>query len=181
MSRVAPLIDADMTAEQRAIASEIAGSRSGVLGGPFAIWVRVPAIAARVSSLSERLRKNSGFEKRIVELTVLLIVRPWNAEYAWAAHARQALEEGIAPDVVEAIRTNRVPAFTRADEQLIYDIFSELTTARTLGDASYARGIELFGLELMIELITTAGLYTMIGMMLAVFDQPPSVKEPVLA
>jgi 4-carboxymuconolactone decarboxylase len=181
MSRVARLNDAEMTAEQRAIASEIAGSRSGVLGGPFAIWIRVPEIVKRVSSLSERLRKNSGFEKRIVELMVLLIVQPWKAEYAWAAHARQALEEGITPDVIDAIRTNRVPTFTCADEQLIYDIFSELNATRTLGDASYARGIEMFGLDLMIELITTAGLYTMIGMMLAVFDQPPSVKERVLA
>jgi 4-carboxymuconolactone decarboxylase len=112
---------------------------------------------------------------------VLVIVRPWNAEYAWGAHARQALEEGIAPAVVEAIRTNRVPAFERADEQLIYDIFAELNATRALGEATYARGLALFGLDLMIELITTAGLYTMIGMMLAVFDQPPSVKERVLA
>jgi 4-carboxymuconolactone decarboxylase len=181
MSRVARLSDAEMTAEQRALANEIAGSRSGVLGGPFAVWIRVPEIVKRVSSLSERLRKNSGFQKRIVELMVLLIVQPWKADYAWTAHARQALEEGIAPDVVEAIRTGRIPTFARADEQLIYDIFSELNATHALADANYARGIELFGLDLMIELITTAGLYTMIGMMLAVFDQPPSVKERVFA
>jgi 4-carboxymuconolactone decarboxylase len=152
-----------------------------VLGGPFAVWIRVPEIAKRVNSLSDRLRKNSGFEKRLVELMVLMIVRPWNAEYAWAAHARQALEEGIAPAVIEAIRTNAVPVFTRSDEQLIYDIVAELAATRALGDATYARGIDTFGLDLMIELVTTAGLYTTIGMMLAVFDQPPSTTERVLS
>jgi 4-carboxymuconolactone decarboxylase len=181
MSRVTRLSDDEMSAEQKAIAASIAGTRSGVLGGPFAIWIRVPEIAKRIEHLSDRLRKNSGFEKRLVELMVLLIVRPWRAEYAWTAHARQALEAGISADAIEAIRTNRVPAFTRADEQLIYDIFTDLNQTRALGDANYARGLDAFGLDLMIEMVTTAGLYTMIGMMLAVFDVPPSTGTSTLS
>jgi 4-carboxymuconolactone decarboxylase len=181
MSRVTRLSDDEMSAEQKAIAAAIAGTRSGVLGGPFAIWIRVPEIAKRVDHLSDRLRKNSGFEKRLVELMVLLIVRPWRAEYAWTAHARQALAAGISADAIEAIRANAVPAFTRADEQLIYDIFTDLNQTRALSDANYARGLEAFGLDLMIEMVTTAGLYTMIGMMLAVFDVPPSTGTSTLS
>jgi 4-carboxymuconolactone decarboxylase len=174
MSRVQPLSDDEMSAEQKSIAASIAGTRSGVLGGPFAIWIRVPEIAKRIDHLSDRVRKNSGFEKRLVELMVLLIVRPWRAEYAWTAHARQALAAGISADAIEAIRTNRVPAFTRSDEQLIYDIFTDLNQTRAISDADYARGLEAFDLDLMIEMVTTAGLYTMIAMMLAVFDAPPA-------
>ncbi len=181
MSRVVPLSQSDMDDEQKAVAGAIAGARGGVLGGPFAVWIRVPEIAKRVNHLSDRLRKKSGFEKRLVELMVLLMVRPWKAHYAWSAHARQALEEGISPDVIDAIRTNAVPTFARADEQLIYDIFSELNRTHALSDATYARGLEAFGLDLMIEMITTAGLYTMIAMMLAVFDEPPAGGERVLA
>jgi len=181
MSRVTQLNDDEMSAEQKAIAASIAGTRSGVLGGPFAIWIRVPEIAKRIDHLSDRLRKNSGFEKRLVELMVLLIVRPWRAEYEWTAHARQALAAGISAEAIEAIRTNAVASFTRSDEQLIYDIFTDLNQTRALSDANYARGLDAFGLDLMIEMVTTAGLYTMIGMMLAVFDVPPSTGTSTLA
>ena len=181
MSRVAPLAESAMDDEQKTVAGAIAGARGGVLGGPFAVWIRVPEIAKRVNHLSDRLRKQSGFEKRLVELMVLMIVRPYRAHYAWSAHARQALGEGLEPEVVEAIKTGDVPHFTRADEQLIYDIFSELNATRALSDATYARGLDMFGLELMIEMITTAGLYTMIAMMLAVFDVPPASGEALPA
>src|ERR1700733_13617297 len=110
MSRVTRLSDDEMSAEQKAIAAAIAGTRSGVLGGPFAIWIRVPEIAKRIDHLSNRLRKNSSFDKRLVELMVLLTVQPWRAEYAWNAHARQALDAGLTAEAVEAIRTGSTPS-----------------------------------------------------------------------
>ena len=171
-TRVAPLRDDEMSAEQRAVAKEIAGARGGVLGGPFAIWIREPDVATRINHLSARLRKGSGFEKRLVELIVLVITRQWKAQYAWSAHARQALEEGIAPEVIDAIRAGTDPPIVRADERLIYDIVTELTQTRALGDETYARGLAALGESLMIELVTTGGLYTMIAMTLAVFDVP---------
>jgi 4-carboxymuconolactone decarboxylase len=170
MKRVERLPEDALSDDQRALAATIAGARSGVLGGPFAIWIRVPEIAQRVNHLSERLRKKSGFEKRLVELMVLMIVGPWKADYAWDAHARQALELGIPAETIAAIRAGTPPTFAREDEQLVYDIFAELNATRALGAALYARGLETFGLELMIEMVTTAGFYTMIAMLLAVFD-----------
>jgi 4-carboxymuconolactone decarboxylase len=180
MSRVAPLRDDEMSPEQRTIAADIAGARAGVLGGPFAIWLRVPEVAKRINAVSDRLRKNSSFEKRIVELIVLIVTRDWKAQYAWTAHAKQALEEGISPDVVEALRTHGTPAFARDDEQLIYDLFSELSGKRAMSAALYERGVTAFGIEGMIELVTTAGLYTMISMMLVSFDVPAANGERTL-
>jgi len=171
-TRVAPLTADAMDDAQRAVAAEIAGARGGVLGGPFAIWIRDAELARRINHLSARLRKGSGFEKRLVELLVLVVTRQWKAQYAWRAHARQALDEGIAPEVVAAIRGGVDPPFTRDDERLIYDLVTELTQTRALSDASYARGVAALGEALMIELVTTTGLYTMIAMTLAVFDVP---------
>lgn len=178
--RAAPLRDDEMDADQKALAAEIGGSRGGVVGGPFAIWLRTPEIGKRISFVSERLRKNSAFEKRLVELLVLIVTRDWKAQYAWTAHARQALEEGITPEVVEALRTKSDPPFTRDDERLIYEIFSTLSGSRTMDEATYAKGVEAFGLNGMIELVTTAGLYTMISMMLVTFDVPATNGERTL-
>jgi 4-carboxymuconolactone decarboxylase len=179
--RVSNLTDAEMNDEQRALAADIAGSRGGVIGGPFALWLRTPEIGKRISHISDRLRKNSAFEKRQVELIVLIVTRDWKAQYAWTAHVRQALEEGITPDVVEALRTKQTPVFTRPDEQLLYDIFGDLSGKRALADATYKRGIDAFGLNGMIELVTTAGLYTMISMMLVAFDVPAANGEQTLS
>ena len=178
--RVAPLRDDEMNADQRALATEIGASRGGVVGGPFAIWLRTPEIGKRISLVSARLRMTSAFEKRLVELLVLIITRDWKAQYAWTAHARQALEEGITPAVVEALRTKADPPFTRDDERLIYEIFSQLSGMRTLDESTYARGVAAFGLNGMIELVTTAGLYTMISMMLVTFDVPATNGERTL-
>jgi 4-carboxymuconolactone decarboxylase len=178
--RVPPLRDDEMDAEQRAIAAGIAGSRRGVIGGPFAIWLRLPEIVTRISALSDRLRRNSAFEKRLVELIVLLNTRYWKAQYAWTTHAEQALVDGISAGVIEAIRTGAPPPFARDDERLIYDIFTEINEAKTLSDATYTRGLAFFGLDKMIEMVTTAGLYTMISMMLVAFDVPATNGERTL-
>lgn len=179
--RVPPLRDDEMDAEQLAIAAEIGGSRRGVIGGPFAIWLRTPEIALRVNALSDRLRKNSAFEKRLVELIVLINTRHWKAQYAWSTHAEQALECGLTAEVIEAIRNGTPPPFVRDDEQIIYDIFTEIIGAKALSDATYARGLAFFGLDKMIEMVTTAGLYTMISLMLVAFDVPAANGERTLA
>ena len=179
--RIVPLRDDEMDSEQRALAAAIGGARGGVVGGPFAIWLRTPEIGERINRVSDRLRKNSAFDKRIVELIVLIVTREWKAQYAWTAHVRQALEAGITPEVVEALRTKQPPAFAQADEQLIYDLFSALSGSHTLDEATYARGVAMFGLNGMIELVTTAGLYTMISMMLVAFDVPATNGEQTLA
>ena len=68
MSRVARLNDAEMTAEQRALASEIAGSRSGVLGGPFAIWIRVPEIVKKLMELGEMRTQTQTLSDDTIEV-----------------------------------------------------------------------------------------------------------------
>jgi 4-carboxymuconolactone decarboxylase len=179
--RVPPLRDDELSDEQRAIAAEIAGSRRGVIGGPFAIWLRLPELVKRISAVSELLRKNSSFEKRLVEIIVLVNTGFWKAEYAWSTHAEQALKEGVPAEVIEAIRVGTPPPFTRDDERLIYDILHELITTKALSDATYARGIEFFGLDNMIELVTTAGLYAMVSMTLIAFDVPATNGKRVLS
>ncbi len=172
MRRVPELHESDRSDRQRKIAHEIAGARAGVLGGPFLIWLNVPDIAEPVNALSDRLRKNSKLEKRLVELLVLVIAHDWNAAYAWTMHAHQAAAAGLDPAIVEAIRTGAEPTFEHDDERTVYDIFTQLTRSKSLAEGLYARGLEIFGLDLMIELVTTAGLYTMISMMLVAFDVP---------
>jgi 4-carboxymuconolactone decarboxylase len=171
--RVPKITEAEMSAEQRRIAEIIGGARGGIVDGPFALWLRVPEIAERAQHFSDRIRSKSTFEKRLFEVMVMAATRPWSATYAFEAHARTAESLGVAPAVVDAIRQRRTPLFDREDERLVYDTVTELMQSRKLSDASYGRALEAFGREGLIELITAAGFYNMIAMMLAAFDVPP--------
>lgn len=172
MSRVPALVPDDMSDDQKRLAAEIAGTRGGRVGGPFGVWLHVPDIAERVVALSDRLRAHSKMDQRLLELMVLVLTRHWQARYAFNAHEKHARRLGIAPAIIEAIDAGRAPEFERDDERLIYDIFSELTDKRVLSGPTYDRAVAMFGLDLVIEMVTTAGLYTMISMVLVAFEVP---------
>ena len=170
MARVPDSPDDALSPEQRRIHEEIAGPRGGVVRGPFALWLRNPAIAERANQFGNTLRVEGKLDKRLFELTILAVARHWSARYEFFAHAKHAIDVGVAPEIVEAIRTRANPAFAREDEKLIYDLITELNQSHTLSQASYERGIGALGLDLMIEFVTVAGFYTMVAMMINAFD-----------
>jgi 4-carboxymuconolactone decarboxylase len=180
MSRVPDLAPAEMTAEQKRIHDEIASKRRGHVRGPFAIWLRTPTIADHANQFGNAIRVAGKLDKRLFELMVLIVARHWSAQYEWFAHEDQALANGVAPAVVEAIRHGRTPDFAQADERLIYELVTELNARKILGPATYDRGVAHFGLELFIELATAIGFYTMVAMMLNAFDAPvPGGSRPL--
>ncbi|MGE5818915.1 MAG: carboxymuconolactone decarboxylase family protein [Deltaproteobacteria bacterium] len=180
MSRLPVLQLQDLTAEQKRIYDEIARVRNGVVRGPFPIWLRNPELADRANQLGNVLRMQGKLEKRLFELMVLIVARHWSAQYEWFSHAKSALNSGLSPEIVDAIQNNRRPESLREDEQLVYEIISELVDTRTLSQPSYDRALATLGLDLLIELITAAGFYTMIAMVLNAFDAPvPSGERPL--
>ena len=179
MARVDDLKPEDLTAEQQAIHDRIAGTRGGVVSGPFAIWLRNPALADTADRFGSTLRRCS-LDKRLFELMVLIVARHWSAQYEWFAHAKHAFAVGLEPMVIEAIRHRRQPAFARDDEQLIYDVVTEMNESKTLSQPTYERAVAALGLDRVIELITAIGFYTMVAIMLNAFDAPvPGGARPL--
>lgn len=71
MSRVPDLPFEDVSPEQQ-LYEEIRGSRGNV-GGPFALWIRLPNIAAPANSMGNALRLAGALDRRPFELIVLVI------------------------------------------------------------------------------------------------------------
>jgi 4-carboxymuconolactone decarboxylase len=139
MGRVPDVPPEQMTSQQKRIYNEIAGPRGGTVRGPFAIWLRQPELADRANQFGNALRLNGKLEKRLFELMVLLVARHWSAQYEWFAHETAALTAGVAREVVEAIRARQRPVFAKADEELVYDIVSEINEKQTLGQPEIGR------------------------------------------
>ena len=176
MRRVNPLKVEELTSEQKVVYAELDRTR-GSVRGPFAIWLKNPGVADSANRLALALREHGKLERRLFELIVLIVVRHWSAEYAWASHAPHAEVAGISPEVIQAIRKQQTPHFSRADEKLIYETVSELLQTKELSPATYEQIVAQFGLDLTIEIVTVAGFYGMVGAVLKGFDVPTSSGE----
>ena len=148
--------------------------------GPFPMWLRNPILAEHANQFGIALRDHSTIGRRIFELAVIIVCRAGSVQYAWSSHAPQAELQGIAPEIVEAIRLNRTPNFEKADERAAYEVATEIMATQALSRPSYDKAIAQFGEQGTVELISTIGYYAMVGIFLKSFDVPtPDGSTPL--
>lgn len=179
MGRLPELDENTLAAEQRKVYDDIKRVRGGVRG-PFAVWLRNAELAEGALKLQDMFAARVKLERRLVQLMILVAARSANAQYAWHIHEPHALQHGIAPDIVAAIRERRTPNFTKEDERLVYDITQELNTTHTLSPGTFKRGMEMFEEQRMVELVSGIGFYSMVAMTLNAFDVTvPDGRKPL--
>ena len=175
MPRLQPIDTEKLTAEQRKVYDAIASGPRGAVRGPFLALLHVPELANRIQHVGELLRYDTGFSGKLSELAIIVTARAVRCPYEWYAHARIAAEKGLAADVIEAIRTDKVPNFTDPNEKLVYDFTHELIVNRRVSDAAYDAVTKTFGTKGAVELAGIVGYYSMIAMTLNAHDiEPPA-------
>lgn len=181
MARIDPMAPADMSAEQKRLAEEIAAPRGGKLGGPFAIWLRNPDMVDRANKFGSFLRTGTSLPRRQVELAVLVTARFWTAQYEWHVHEDAALEAGVPADAVAAIKQGRTPPLTDPADRAIYALCTELYEAKVLSDAAYEAALAALGETGVVEIVAVAGFYSMVALTLNAFqvDIPGGAPPPL--
>lgn len=179
MTRLPELDENTLSAEQRKVYDDIKRVRGGVRG-PFAVWLRNAELGEGMLKLQDMFAARVKLERRLVQLMILVAARFANAQYAWYIHEPHALQHGVAPDIVDAIRERRTPHFAKEDERLVYDITLELNTTHRLSEATFKRGMKMFDERRMVELVSAVGFYAMVAMTLNAFDvQLPTGVKPL--
>ena len=102
---------------QQRLYREISGPRGNV-GGPFALWLRLPPVADAANAFGNALRLDGKLERRIFELVVLIVARHWGAQYEWFVHEPAAIKAGLAHEVAAALRDGLEPTYARDDERI---------------------------------------------------------------
>ncbi len=182
MPRIPELSTEEMNPAQKEIYDDImAGPRSS-LRGPFHAWLHSPGLADPAQKLGAFCRFSSSLPKRLSELAIIVVARYWCAQFEWYAHAPMAMEAGISPDVVEAIRTKQTPTLSLEDEILIYAFVTELLEQRTVNQVTYDRAEEILDHHGVVDLVGIIGYYCLVSATLNVFDMPlPDGEENPLS
>ena len=177
-----PLAAKDMTPAQREAAQEVTAGRRGAVYGPFVPLLRSPELTRRLQKVGEYLRYEPQLPPKLREMVILLVAREWTQDFEWHVHAPLAAAEGLARDVIDAIAEGRLPAAPGDGEALVHDFFFELLRARTVSDATYARAVDAFGEQGVVDLVALIGYYTTLAMIMNVARTPlPEGRTAVLS
>jgi len=168
-SRLTPLDDATMSAEQRRVLDAILSGPRGNLDGPFLAWVHSPELADHAQRLGAFCRYHTQLELRLSELAILLTAAWWQSQAEWQIHEPIARSSGLSDEVIEALRTQQLPVFSREDEAAVYHLGEELYRTRRVSTARYAEAVRVFGEAAVVELVGVFGYYALVAMTLNVF------------
>ena len=172
MSRNIPVSADSMTKEQQAVYDKIASGPRGHVRGPFPVLLHSPKMADHVQQLGSYIRFECRLPDRLRELAVLVTSRFWAAEFEWFAHQELALKAGIPEEAIEAIRTGRRPNFSDNKDEAVYVFCKALHEDHVVDDKTYQTVQELLGQEVLTDLIAMSGYYTLLAMILNVYEVP---------
>ena len=164
-NRMPPIPDEEMTEAQKEAVEEFRSAR-GEPRGPWSVILRSPELLNRLRGVSDYLRFNSSLPPRLSEFVILLTAREWTQNYEWAAHHRLAMEGGLSPDIASAVADGRRPEGMADDEAALYDFCTALHRDGRVSDAAYARVLDEFGEQGIVEMVGLSGYYTLIAMVL---------------
>jgi len=170
-----------LTEQQAKVLAEFVAAR-GQPTGPWIVLLRSPEVMTRARGLSDYLRYQSILPGWLREFVILMTARQWSQGYEWNAHYKLALDEGLSADVARAIAEGHRPESMVEEEAILYDFCMELQRNQSVSDATYARALDRFGEQGVVETVSLMGYYTMISMVLNTARTPlPAGAKPALA
>jgi 4-carboxymuconolactone decarboxylase len=180
MTRLTPLTRDDLGEEATALWDTMIDTRGrgglnivgpdGSLLGPFNAFVHAPDLGRRLLSLGGQVRFKTSLERRLSEIAICTTGAYWQSEFEFFAHGPMAIEHGIDPAVIEALRAGETPTFAHDDERIVHAVTMQLLERHRVDDALYADAVEVLGEQGMVELASTVGYYCLVSLTLNLFQ-----------
>jgi len=142
----------------------------GGMKGPFNAWFFSPVFGEAVQRLGEVVRFENSIPPPLREMAILVVAAKWQAHYEWWVHEKIARKEGLDKNVIIDLKAGVPPDFTHPSEAVVYNFAKELIDQRRVSDKHYTEAIELLGEAGVVELVTLLGYYTLISMVINVFE-----------
>jgi len=177
-----PPIPADkLTDTQRKASEAFAEGRGYALRGPFVPLLRSPEVMLRAKAMSDYLRFKSALAPRLNEMVILITAREWTQQYEWQAHHPIALKQGLRREIADAIAEGSRPIGMAEDEEIAYDMATEILRLKRVSDSTYRRAVAKFGEQGVIDLLGVVGYYNFLAIVMNATRtaMPEGVAEPL--
>jgi len=125
-----------------------------------------PEVMNMARAMGDYLRYHSAIGNTFSELVIFITAREWSQDYEWYVHYPIALKAGIAKDIADAIADGRRPTGMSADEEIVYDLTTEILKNKRISDATFQRAERHFGKKGVVDMVGIAGYYTFLAMQL---------------
>ena len=170
--RLPPIPPDKLTDAQKAAVAEFKAHRGADISGPFIPLLRNPEVMNRTRAMGDYLRYKTALGPALNELVILLTARYMSQSYEWSTHQPIAIKSGVSADIALAISEGRRPEEMSADQELTYDLCTELLHNHSVSDKTYSKALARFGDMGVIDMIGVVGYYTYLGMVLNVARTP---------
>jgi 4-carboxymuconolactone decarboxylase len=141
------------------------------LRGPSGIWLHSPDLGERVRAVNQYLRFETALDRRLTELAILVTARELDNQFEWTAHEPAALGEGLSQEIIDVVKYRRPNVGLGPKESVIVDFGREVFRDKKVWPETFARAVELFGHEAVVNLAALMGNYAMTAVMLNAVDQ----------
>ena len=153
-----------------------------ITAGPGAIPRHRPRFAPPRTPLTNYLRYETTFPKRIQELAIITTARALDCPYVWNAHAPAARNAGVSDALIDALRERRPLPSMAADESAVVNYCMEFYKTHRVSQQSFQAALGQFGPQYLSELTVLMGNYAGTAFILNAFEVelPAGATEPRL-
>src|SRR6266850_2537988 len=179
--RMPPIAADKLTDAQKKAAEIFAEGRGYAVRGPFVPLIRSPEVMLRAKQMGDYLRFKSTLGPRLNEMVILITAREWTQQYEWHAHLPFALKAGLRREIADAIAEGHRPAGMAEDEEIAYDMATEILRQKRVSDPTYRRALAKFGEQGVIDLLGVVGYYNFLAIVMNATQTPlpDGVPEPL--
>jgi 4-carboxymuconolactone decarboxylase len=172
-NRLPPVDRGHLDAEGQALYDEVTGDARSLVGlkGPAGIMLHSPRLYALNRKVNQFLRFESGLDVRMRELMILVAAREMDSHFEWRAHEIAAKSEGLEDALIEIVRKRKRVRGIGEKEAALIELGREAFGKHRVKRSTYAKAIELFGEEMLVNLVALMGAYAATALSLAVFAQ----------
>jgi 4-carboxymuconolactone decarboxylase len=180
--RMVPIPPDKMTPAQKKAAAEYKAIRgSDPSGPPWAVINRVPDLLVPALQIRMHYINNSVLDQRLTEFAIFIAAREWTNNFEFNAHHAAGVKAGLKEDIIQAVAEGRRPIGMAEDEEIVYDLCTELNHNQSISDPTYARALAKFGEAGVVELAGIEGYYTFLAAIMnaARVTIPANAKPPL--
>jgi 4-carboxymuconolactone decarboxylase len=142
----------------------------GVLGGPLAFAAYNPGAAKALYDL-HNAAVAGVLDAHYRELAIMVACRETNYDLEWNGHMKFALDSGVAPEVLETVLNNGSLMGMNEKDALVVSFGRQMLSDKVVDSATFAKGIELFGEQGMMDMVAVMNTYAVSGFYAIAVDE----------